>query len=162
MAMYVMTNEKIELLILADKQGLMTVYFLSKNQWPQPEPTPIPPTPVPPTPPTPPTPTPQKLNIAIVEDVCCTPYKQKAVLADRAWRDRANSKHNFIGIIPSTLIQVDTGKAPTFFQPFIDQAKDKKKPYLILYGMDGQIIYEGTLPESTAAMNSLLDIYGGK
>jgi len=161
-ALYILTNDQRELLIVSNKQGSIIVYFLSKDPSPKPPIPPVPPDPIPPIPPNPPTPIPQKLNIAIVEDVCCTPLKQKAVLADRVWRDRANAKHNFIGIIPSTLIQVDTGKPPAFFQPFINHAKDKKKPWIILYGNDGQLIYEGTVPDTSAAMNALLEKYGGK
>lgn len=150
-AVYMLTSDQKELLILANRQGDLIVYWLSKE-----------PSPLPPNPPVPPTPTPAKLTIAIVEDPCCTPLKQKAVLADKGWRDRANASHNFIGVIPSTLIQIDTGKPPVFFQPYIDRAKGKTKPWLMFFAPNGTLLYEGAVPSTTAEMNSLLDTYGGK
>lgn len=150
-AVYILTSDQKEILVIANSQGNLQVYFLSKDQ-----------NPIPPEPPKPPTPTPQKLTIVIIEDPCCTPLKQKAVLVDKGWRDRANASHNFIGVIPSNLIQIDTGKPPVFFKPYIDRAKGKTKPWLMFFAPNGTLLYEGAVPSSTAEMNSLLDSYGGK
>lgn len=150
-AVYIMTSDQKEILVIANSQGNLQVYFLSKDQ-----------TPLPPDPPKPPTPTPQELTIAIVEDPCCTPLKQKAVLTDRAWRDKASADHNFIGVIPSSVIDLTTNKPPTQFQVYLDRAKTKTRPWLMFYGEDGRLLFEGAVPQTTAEMLGLLKQYGGK
>ena len=150
-AVYFLTGDQKEILILANKQGDLIIYWLSKD-----------PSPKPPDPPIPPTPTPAKLTIAIIEDPSTTPLKQKAILTDKAWRDRANSKHNFLGIVPFNLIQPDTGKTPPFFQPYIDRANGKTLPWLMFFAPNGSLLFEGAVPSSTSEMNTLLDTYGGK
>jgi hypothetical protein len=150
-AVYILTSDQKEILVIANSLGNLQVYFLSKDQ-----------TPNPPDPPKPPTPTPQKLTIAIVEDPCCTPLKQKAVLTDKIWRDKANAEHNFVGIIPSSVIDLTTNKPPAQFQVYLERAKTRTRPWLMFYGEGGQLLFEGAVPQSTAEMLGLLRQYGGK
>ena len=124
------------------------------NPWP-----PIPPTP--PVPPAPPVPIPQKLTIAIVEDPATTTQQQRSILADPAWRRHAADKHHFRGIIPTDLIEKGTNKPPASLAPFLDAAKGRMLPWILLVAPDGTILFQGPLPPTTAELTATIRRYGG-
>lgn len=150
-AMYFLTSDQRELLFIWNGQGKLLVYYLSKD-----------PTPQPPTPTPNPTPAPTKLTIAVVENVCCTPLAQRGVLADKSWRDKATANHNFIGVIPSTIIDYSTRKPPPGFQKYLSQANGKQMPWLMFYNDEDKLIFEGQVPQTSAEMLDLMKKYGGK
>jgi hypothetical protein len=135
-------------IVYATSTGKLAFYLL----------TPLSPTPPPDPKPTPP-PTPTKLTIAIVEDPAKTTVEQRQTLSDPTWRDDAAKYHNFKGIIPSNLIEKETGKPPADLSPFLDRAKKANVlPWLMLADPAGRIIFEGPLP-STPALKALIAKY---
>lgn len=117
---------------------------------------PIPPDPIPPPPPEP-----TRLTIVAVEDPERTTQRERDVLADAGWRGLAMEKHNFMGIIPVDLIDKRTGKPPPLFLPFMDLAKGKKLPWVILGDDQGNVLWQGSLPDSPAEFTTLIEKYGG-
>jgi hypothetical protein len=141
-------------LVYATSSGKLGSFLLSPIT---PEPGPLPP--VPPVPPVPPAPT--TLTIAIIENPAATTLQQRDVLSALEWRKAAAEKHNFLGIIPSDLIEKGTGKPPASLAPFLDRAKLHNLPWCIMSDAAGKILWEGQLPTSPAELNALIKRYGG-
>jgi len=140
-------------LVYATPIGKIGLYLLTPtNPTPPPEPTP----PIPPVPP----PVPTRLTIAIVENPSTTTQEQRGILSDSTWRDIAKSKHDFIGIIPNDIRDARTGLPPVHLVPFLNRAKLHRLPWVMF--TDGQtgILWEGELPNSSAAFSALISKYG--
>lgn len=112
-------------------------------------------------PPQPPDPKPQKLTIGIVEDVRATTLSEKEVLIDKAWRDLALKDHTFVGIIPHDLKEKSTAPVKPLLLPFLERAKGKRLPWVIMLGEGTIIAWDGPLPATPAEMTALIMKYGG-
>jgi hypothetical protein len=137
-------------LVYATAKGELVIYYLMKNEV-NPEPKPNPPPP----------PIPQKLTIAIVEDVTKTTDDQLRVLSSLEWRNLAADNHNFLGIIPQGVIDKKTGKVPAKLDPFLKRSEGHVLPWLMFAGANGSILFEATLPQTSAEIISLIHKYGG-
>lgn len=144
------TTDGAAYLVYATKQAQLGLWLLTPTDHqplPPPEPTP--------------TPTPTKLQIAIVEDPAATTQKQRWVISSNLWRDYARQKHTIKGIIPTNLIDKETGRPPADLSPFLDRAKNQILPYLILYDHDGNPVWTGTMPEDPATILSIIKQHEG-
>jgi len=120
----------------------------------------------PPSPPTPPGPTPRpgvKLKTVVVYESADAStaggdYFASKELAAR-WKEKSH--------LPPTLADKDvkdpeTGTTPVKLKPYIDRAKGKTLPQLYLVdSTTGDVLYEGPLPTTPAAMIDLLTKIGG-
>jgi len=121
---------------------------------------PIPPQPIPP-PPIPPVPIPQRLTIAVIEDPATTTLEQRNVLADPTWRKLAAEKHDFRGIIPIDVIEKGTSQPPAALAPFLDRAKGRPLPWIMLYTQNFVLVWEGPLPATTTELMAIIHQFGG-
>lgn len=124
------------------------------------------PSPLPPTPPGPLPPTPRpgvKLKAVVVYEsseasTAGADYFSSKELASR-WRERSH--------LPPTLADQnvkdpETGTTPAKLKPYVDRARGKTLPQLYLVASDtGDVLYEGPLPTTPAAMIDLLTKIGG-
>lgn len=160
-AVFLPTLEGRVYLVYATKSGNLGLWTMTQTVSPSPLP-PIPPEPRPPVPPIPPIPPlPQRLTIAIVEDPLSTTPEQRQVLVDPTWRNSAKEKHDFKGIIPSDLIDKETGKPPPSLSPFLDRAKLHSLPWVMLTTKTGDIVWEGNLPTAAELKNLIVKFSGG-
>lgn len=120
----------------------------------------------PPSPPTPPGPTPRpgvKLKTVVVYESADAStaggdYFASKELATR-WKERSH--------LPPTIADKDTkdpetGTTPAKLKPYIDRARGKTLPQLYLVdSTTGDVLYEGPLPNTPAAMLDLLTKIGG-
>lgn len=140
------------ILCYATKTGRLGIYTLTPGTTPQP--------PTPPQPPRPPTPpTPQKLGVAIVEDPAARTPDLAALLLSREWRDYVTKAHTLVGVIPSTIIEKETGKPPAELAPFLDAAAGIKLPALVGLDLQGRKVFAVPLPPSAAAIIATLKPY---
>jgi len=153
MAVLLPTQDSQAWLVYATPNGKIGLYLLTPTT-----PTP-PPEPTPPVPPVPP-PVPTRLTIAIVEDPSTTTQEQRGILSDSTWRDIAKSKHDFIGIIPNDIKDARTGLPPAWLTPFLNRAKLHRLPWVIFTDGSTGIVWEGELPDSSAALADLISKYG--
>jgi hypothetical protein len=137
-------------LVYATPKGQLGFYLLNPTS-PTPTPDPVPPVP----------PQPTRPKIAVVENPLTTTLEQRQVLSTPSWRDQASKKHDFIGIIPSDVIEKGTSKPPASLVPFLDRASTHNLPWVILCDQTGTIIWEGQLPTSAAELSALITKYGG-
>ena len=137
-------------LVYATSSGKLATYYL----------TPTPPSPVP-IPPVPPVPVPTQLTIAIVEDPATTLPDARKVLADPTWRKLATEKHEFLGIIPTDLVDKKTGRPPPRLAGFLDRAKLHNLPWIMFTDSAGKILWEGQVPTTAAELLNLIHQYGG-
>jgi hypothetical protein len=148
-------------LVYATSSGKIGLYLISPKLSPGPVP-PIPIPPIPPMPPVPPTPQPtQKLIIGIVEDPAATTFEQKTVLVNKEWRELATTKHTFIGLIPQNITEGDTNSPPASLVPFLDRAKGKNLPWVVLFDMRSKLLWEGSLPKTPSEMTAIIKKFGG-
>ena len=138
-------------LVYATKSGKLGYWLMTPTDQP------IPPDPIPPPPPEP-----TRLTIVIVENPERTTQKQRDVLADKGWRDVAQSEHDFLGILPIDLIDKRTGKPPPRLAPFLNLARGKELPWAIFVNSDSAIVWQGHLSESPEEFLELLQKHGGK
>lgn len=124
------------------------------------------PKPIPPSPPTPTPPTPRpgvKLKAVVVYEsadalTAGADYFASKELAQR-WRDRS---HLPPVLADQNVKDPETGTAPAKLKPYLDRAKGKTLPQLYLVASDtGDVLYEGPLPATPAAMLDLLTKIGG-
>lgn len=132
-------------LVYATPTGELGVWTLSRSV------DPIPPDPIPPVPPFP-----TKLFIAVVENPLTTSQAQRHVLADPGWRKKAIESHNFLGVVPSDLVDKETGGPPAHLRPFLKQAASRKLPWLIMCDQSGRIVFESEVPETVEEMEALI------
>jgi len=137
-------------MVYATPDGKIGFWMMSRST------DPIPPDPIPPPPPEP-----TRLTICIVEDPERTTQTQRDVLVDEGWRGLAMEKHDFLGICPADLIDKRTGKPPPLYAPYLNLAKGKKLPWVILGDDHGKVIWQGSLPDSPAKFLNLIEKYGG-
>jgi len=117
---------------------------------------PLPPEPQPPKPPIA-----QKLTIGIVEEPSTTTLDQKKVMVDKEWRELAIAKHNFLGLIPQNITEGGTDTPPAALVPFLDRAKGKPLPWIVLFNETGKLIWEGALPKTPSEMTAVIKKFGG-
>lgn len=122
------------------------------------------PKPIPPSPPTPPAPrVGVKLKAVTVYESSESSTVAEAMFGSKLlaarWKER--------GHLPPVIADKDTldpatGATPAKLKPFIDRAKGKTLPQLyLLDSVTGDVLYEGPLPTTEAAMLELLTKIGG-
>jgi len=117
--------------------------------------------PLPPDPDPKPNPIAQKLTIGIVEEPSITTFEQKKVLVDKEWRELATSKHTFVGLIPQKITEGETNEPPAALVPFLNRAKGKPLPWIVLFNDAGKLVWEGELPKTPSEMTSVIKKFGG-
>ncbi|KKK58925.1 hypothetical protein LCGC14_3039520 [marine sediment metagenome] len=137
-------------LVYATQRGNLGFWTLTKGTGP-----------IPPDPDPPPPPEPTRLTIVVIENPERSTQIERDILADDQWRGLAMEKHNFLGILPVDLVDKRTGKPPTLLAPFLNLAKGKELPWMILGDDAGKVIWNGHLPESKEAVTNLIKQYGG-
>lgn len=138
------------ILLYSTENGDFVLYNLTPMEL-KPDPNPEPPIP----------PKPQKLSIAIVEDVTSTTPEQIKILSSLEWRKVAAENHDFLGIIPVGLVDRKTSQPPPRLAPFLRRAEGKVLPWFMFANADGAILFESTLPKTTAEIITLIRKYGG-
>ena len=137
-------------LVYATNSGKLASFYLTPTR---PGPSPIPPIP--------PDPVPQKLTIVVVEDPTKTTVSERLILSDSTWRDLANLKHDFKGVIPFDIKEKKTGLPPPALVPFLERSKLHKLPWLMFTNAQGIFLWEGNLPDSRETLISLIRKHGG-
>jgi len=107
---------------------------------------PVPPEPpIPPVPPVPPKPT--ELYAVVVEESSLRTPEQAIVLGSQRCRAA------FRGFrVTDQDVKNESGQPPTDLKPYLDRAKGKTLPYLMIVGADGTVWHEGTLPATVDAV----------
>ena len=160
-AIFLPTLEGKMYLVYATNSGLMGIWTMTPTTSPIPV-HPVPPNPVPPTPPVPPIPpVTQKLFIGIVEDPRETTLQQKTVLINKEWRELATTHHTFTGLIPLDIIEKGTNKPPASLVPFLNAAKGRELPCLIMFNQNMSLLYAGKIPVTPAEITALIRKFGG-
>jgi hypothetical protein len=149
-AQFLPTHDGQGWLVYATSSGKLATYYLTPTA---PGPTPVPPVP--------PVPVPTQLTIAIVEDPAATSPDARKVLADPTWRKLATEKHDFLGIIPSDIVDKKTGQQPPRLVAFLDRAKLHNLPWIMFTDSAGKILWEGQVPTTAAELLNLIHQYGG-
>ena len=116
--------------------------------------------PDPPTPPTPPTPTPIKLWVTVVEETADRTVEQGRVYTSDQLHAYLDAHQHQWRIVDDDVTDED-GAIPGGLATYLTRARGKPLPWVIVADATGDVLWEGTLPETDDTLLDTLKKYGG-